>query len=443
MKASLRATFWIIVYFLLVFAPFIILLAGPRPAGREFWRELSVALGYAGLSLMGLQFIPTARLPWLSDVFPLDTIYWFHHRISLASLVLVLAHPIILFLHNPNTVRLLNIFTAPARAQAATLALLAMILLVLSSTRRKEIKLQYEHWRGIHILLSIAAAALALVHIFGVRYHTANPVQRALWVAMPALWALMVVYVRGIRTVMLLRHPYQIAEVREERGSSWTLALEPVGHAGMRFKPGQVAWLTVQRIPAAIREHPFSFSSSAERTDRIEFTIRELGDFTSTVKHLRPREVRIGQCVYVDGPYGVFDIDHYAAPAYVFIAGGIGSAPILSMLRTMADRGDQRSLIFFYGNRDWESIIYREELEALQARLNLKVLHVLERPPEGWEGETGYMNAAMFDRHLPEDRMERVYFVCGPAPMMRAVEKALRTLRVPLAHVHTERYEMA
>ncbi|HHX66133.1 MAG TPA: oxidoreductase [Chloroflexi bacterium] len=440
---SLRATFWIGVYFLLVFSPFIILLVGPRPAGREFWREFSVALGYAGLSLTGFQFIPTARLPFLSDVFPMDTLYLFHHRISLASLYLVLAHPIILFINNPFTLRLLNLVTAPGRARAGVLAVLAMIILVVTSARRKELEIQYEHWRAAHIIFSVVAAAMALVHIFGVRYHTANPVQRALWIAMPALWLLMVIYVRGIRTIMLLRRPYQIVEVRPERGDSWTLALQPLNHPGMRFVPGQVAWLTVQRIPAAIREHPFSFSSSAERTDRIEFTIRSLGDFTSTVKDLQPSSCEPGQCVYVDGPYGVFDLDQSAAPGYVFIAGGIGSAPIMSMLRTMADRDDRRPVLFMYGNQNWERVTFREELEELEKRLNLTVVHVLEDPPEGWTGETGFMNVEMFDRHLPENRAELVYFVCGPIPMMDVVERALLRLDVPLSQIHTERYEMA
>jgi predicted ferric reductase len=130
MRHTLRATFWIIVYFLLIFLPFIILLIGPRPEGREFWREFSVALGFAGLSLMGLQFIPTARLPFLAEVYPMDTLYTFHHRVSILSFVLVAAHPIILFINNPFTLQLLNVFTAPGRARAGVIALLAMIVLV-------------------------------------------------------------------------------------------------------------------------------------------------------------------------------------------------------------------------------------------------------------------------------------------------------------------------
>ena len=127
----------------------------------------------------------------------------------------------------------------------------------------------------------------------------------------------------------------------------------------------------------------------------------------------------------------------------MFIAGGIGSAPIMSMLRTMADRGDDHSVIFFYGNRTWDSIIFREELDELQGRLNLKMVHVLEDPPEGWEGETGFVTRDMLDRHLPADRRERVYFICGPIPMIVSVERSLRALGVPLSRIFSEQYEMA
>jgi predicted ferric reductase len=199
-----------------------------------------------------------------------------------------------------------------------------------------------------------------------------------------------------------------------------------------------VAWLTIRRSPFSIRKHPFSFSSSAVARDHIAFTIRELGDFTSTVGSIVP-----GERAYIDGPYGTFDLDQHTGPGYVFIVGGIGSTPIMSMLRTMADRGDDHSVVLFYGNRTWNSVIFGEEIAELEGRLNLKVVHVLENPPEGWEGETGFITRHVLDRHLPNDRRERVYFVCGPIPMIAAVERSLRALGVPLSHIHSEQYELA
>ena len=98
---------------------------------------------------------------------------------------------------------------------------------------------------------------------------------------------------------------------------------------------------------------------------------------------------------------------------------------------------------FFYGNRTWDSVIFRDEIAELEERLNLQVVHALERPPEGWDGEAGFVTGDLLDRHLPGDRRERVYFICGPIPMIEAVERSLRALGVPLSHINSEQYEMA
>lgn len=433
-----KAKLCIGVFVLLIVAPMLILFLGPRPEGREFWRELSVALGFAGLALLGMQFIPTARLPFLSRLYPMDTLYAFHHRLSIAGFALVLAHPLILFIGNPYTLRLLNLFTAPGRARAGVIAAILFVLLVISSVWRKELKVSYPSWRAAHDVFAMVAAALALYHMFLVNHYMAHPLQRAYWIGIAVVWTAAVAYIRLIRPLQLLRRPYRVVEVRPERGNAWTLALAPDGHDGMRFMAGQFAWLTARTSPFSFRDNPFSFSSSAEVRDRIEFTIKELGDFTATIKDFRPGEV-----VYVDGPYGTFDIDQHDAPGYVMIAGGIGSVPVMSILRTMADRNDKRPVVFFYGNLTWEGVTYREELEALKRRMNLQVVHVLGQPPEGWQGETGYVTKEVLERHLPSDHADWHYFICGPIPMIAAVERDLLAMGVPLVKIHTENYEMA
>jgi ferredoxin-NADP reductase len=113
---------------------------------------------------------------------------------------------------------------------------------------------------------------------------------------------------------------------------------------------------------------------------------------------------------------------------------------MMSMIRTLADRGDQRPVILIYGSRDWESITFREELEELKTRLNLTIVHVLSDPLVGWTGELGLINAEMFKRHLPPPYAEHEYFICGPNVMMDAIERALGELNVPMSKYHSERY---
>ena len=91
-------------------------------------------------------------------------------------------------------------------------------------------------------------------------------------------------------------------------------------------------------------------------------------------------------------------------------------------------------------SKDWESITFREELEALKARLDLTVVHVLVDPPTDWTGEQGFINAEVFKRHLPPPYAAHEYFICGPDVMMDAIEKALSELDVPLSKYHSERY---
>lgn len=436
----LQGIFWILVYLLLITAPLIILLIGEVPEGREFWREFSVALGFAGLAMMTLQFVLTARFKSIKAPYGADIVYHFHRQISLVGLVLILAHPLLLFIFHPEYLNLLNLFTAPWRARAGVTAVVLLLALVIASIWRKELKIEYTSWRIWHGILAMVVVALVIIHVVLARHYLNTPWKQALWIAYGLIWTGLLLYTRIIKPFLLLRQPYAVESITAERGNAWSLTLKPLRHPGMRFMPGQFAWITVQRSPFADAEHPFSISSSAEQPGSLTFTIKELGDFTSQIKHLT-----LGEKVYVDGPFGHFSVDrHPHASLFVFIAGGVGITPIMSTLRTLADRGDSRPLTLIYANRDWESVIFREELDRLAGLLNLKVVHVLANPPEGWQGEKGFIINAILQRHLPPERKRNFMevFICGPEPMMNAVEQALSDLGVPFGDIHSERFNL-
>ena len=438
MKKKNLTYLWIAFYFIMVFLPLVLLMIFPRPEGREFLRDFSVALGFLAMALLGLQTIPTSRLKFFTKAFPMDTLYTFHHGLSIFTFIIALAHPILLFINNPETLRLLNLVTAPWRARAAVISVLAMLLLVATSIWRELMKLKYDIWRWIHDGLSFLAIGLALYHMFKVNYYMSLTYQKVIWLGLTGIWTAIILYIRVGRPIIMINKPYKVVRVEEERGQSWSLYLEPDGHEGLEFEAGQFAWITTES-PFIFRENPFSFSNSSEEEGNvIGFTIKELGDFTRQIKEFEP-----GKTVYVDGPYGTFSIDEHYCRDLVFIAGGIGSAPVMSMLRTLADRDYEKEILFFYGNPTWDSVIFREELQELEEKLDLKIIHVLENPPEGWEGETGFINADILKRHLHDNCKECTYFLCGPLPMIEAVEGAMKKIELPPTHVYSEQYEMA
>ena len=435
MNRAIQGAFWIGVYLILTLAPLFILLIGPSPKGRGFWTEFSVAIGFAGLAIMGMQFLLTARFRHVAAPYGLDIMYHFHRQISWVAFVLVVAHPLIIFWERPEMIRLLNVFEAPWRARLAVASVVALVAMIATSIWRRRMGLNYETWRVLHGVLAVLAVGLAMGHIAMWGNYVGTPWKLAFWVLLTTSWIGSLAYVRVWKPLVMLRRPYRVAAVQPEGGDAWTLAFEPEGHPGFRFQPGQFAWVSLWNGPYGMREHPFSFSSSAERDGPVTMTIKELGDFTSTIK-----EVRVGQRAYLDGPYGAFSVDRNRSPGYVFIAVGVGITPMISTLRTLADRGNDQPLLLIYGSKTWGDVIFREELEGLKGRLNLTIEHVISRPPEGWQGERGRVTKEMLGRLLPRDRNSRDYFLCGPDAMMDAVERALTELGVSLAFIHSERY---
>jgi len=435
-RDTARRSVWIAIYLLFILAPIMALLIGAMPPSRSFWTEFSVALGYSGLAMMGLQFGITARFRHITEPWGEDVIYHFHRRISLIAVGLVVVHPLILVaVKSPKLALPDSVAEVPLGAVFAVVSLGSVITLVVMALWRTKLKLSYETWHISHIILAVVAVTGGLLHMIGWGFYLADPAKRALWIAMTLLWIGLLFYVRLVKPLFMLRRPYRVAQLREERGATYTLVMEPVGHGGFRFRPGQFGWLTLWGSPFKVTGHPFSFSSSAEAPDGcVEMSIRSLGDFTNMIS-----QVPVGKRVYLDGPYGAFTIGN-PADMHVLIAGGIGITPMMSMIRTLADRGDKRPLILLYGNKDWESVTFREELEALKARLDLTVVHVLAETPDGWTGESGRINAELFKRHLSPPYADHEYFICGPNVMMDAIETTLGELKVPLSKYHSERY---
>jgi len=432
---SLNGAVWLGLYLFAILAPLFALLTGAMPPARSFWTEFAVAIGYTGLAIMGLQFGLTARFRYVTAPWGEDVIYHFHRRISLVAVGLVMAHPLIIFAAQPELLAMPESGEVPLGAVAAFGSIGALAALVVMALWRVKLKLSYEFWHATHIALALAAITGGIVHMVGWSFYLEDPTKRALWIGLVALWIALLAYVRVVKPLFLLRRPYRIAEVRAERGETTTLVMRPEGHAGFRFRPGQFGWLTIWGSPFRITGHPFSFSSSAEAADgRVEMSIRKLGDFTRGID-----QVPVGKRVYLDGPYGAFTIGN-PADMHVLIAGGIGITPMMSMIRTLADRGDRRPVILLYGSKDWESAAFREELEGLKSALNLTVVYVLAKPPPDWTGERGHVNAEVFKRHLPQPYAEHEYFICGPDVMMDAIETALGELGVPMTKYHSERY---
>jgi predicted ferric reductase len=302
------------------------------------------------------------------------------------------------------------------------------------------LKLPYGWWQLTHSFLANLILLFGAVHALKLGSFLGPLAMKEMWGIYLLLLVWMVLRFRLFKPILTWRKPWEVIANVQELGDARTIVVKPVGHEGFTFEPGQFSWINTGKTPFAVDEHPISMSSCAYNDPgrEVAFTIKSLGDWSGiTVPSLNE-----GTRIWLDGPHGVFTADSLQGPGYVLIAGGVGITPYFSMCLTFSEREDMRPVVLFYAGGTAEGLTFKDQLDALESRMNLKVVYVLGKPDKGWTGETGYITADLLKRYLPHDFQRMQYFVCGPPPMMDAMEKILPEIGVPEDLIHTERFDM-
>jgi propane monooxygenase reductase subunit len=204
------------------------------------------------------------------------------------------------------------------------------------------------------------------------------------------------------------------------------LVIRLVEPATLKFFPGQYVDFA---IPGSDETRSFSMANTPSGdTGLLEFVIKIYpnGLFSGYLDS----EVAVGDQVEITGPFGVFTLRDNPDADIVFVGGGAGMAPILSLLRSMAERGIHRRATFYYGARRRRDLCFADELAALgEALPNLRFVPALSEPDDhGWEGETGLITDVL--RRKETDLTRADAYVCGPPPMVEAALELLPALGV-------------
>jgi predicted ferric reductase len=435
-SAAVERRLLVAVYGVVLLAP-LILISGVMKAGAHGSLVVfSDALGFVALSLLALQVVVSGRWAGTTRSFGLRPVLSLHRQAGRALVALVLLHVVVLVLDDPARVALLDERAAPPRARAGMVAVLGLVALAGTSLWRQRLRLSYERWRAVHLACTALVIAAAFAHVVWVNAYTSVPVVRWSVLALVLAAAVALFWTRVARPYATAVRPYRVLAVRRERGDAVTIELAADGHDGLRFEPGQFARLRAADCLYGMGDHPFSLSSSAQRPHRPAFTVKALGDFSTSLADLC-----VGTEVLVDGPHGERVHEAGAVRGRLLLAAGIGITPALSVLRTAAERGERRPILLLYGSRRWEAVTFREELDALERELNLRVVHVLSRPEPDWQGERGRVGEQLVRRYAPRDLAGWSALVCGPSAMVAEAASTLRRLGMPPAAIQAEGFE--
>jgi predicted ferric reductase len=410
------------------------LVGGPP---RAFHQELASGLGILAFSMILMEFVLSGRFKNISNGIGMDVTMRFHQVMARTALCFALLHPF-LYQHTPSggqrpwdPTRQLTITTDLFNLSTGIAAYLLLPILVLLAIGRSQLNYKYETWRLIHGVGALLVALLLLHHTVYAGRYGSQPVMTWLWVAMTGVAVGSLLYVYLLVPIGGRSRAWHVTSVTRLTPKQWEVTVKPDGHSGLVYKAGQFVWLNVGNSSFSMKENPFSISSAPAAGPQMSFLIKELGDFTQEIGNIEPRTV-----AYLDGPYGSLSIEGRTEPGVALIAGGVGLAPLLGILRQMRLAGDSRKVKLIYGNRTVDQIAYREELEIEDMTL------VLSEPPETWEGETGFVDAVLLDRVFSRDEFKEWLFVlCGPAIMMDTVEGHLINCGTPSHRILSERFD--
>jgi propane monooxygenase reductase subunit len=215
------------------------------------------------------------------------------------------------------------------------------------------------------------------------------------------------------------------------------LVLQLVEPEEIKFFPGQYIDITV---PGTEATRSFSMANTSSReSGRLEFVIKVYPD--GLFSHFLDSQLAVGDRLNITGPFGVFTLREGHDTDLIFVGGGAGMAPILSLLRSMAERGIERKATFYYGARGRRDLCFEEELRALEETLPaFRYVPALSEPAEGdgWVGEVGLITDVV-QRHEAGLKGAHAY-VCGPPPMVEAAMPLLTRLGVPEKHVYYDKF---
>jgi propane monooxygenase reductase component len=215
------------------------------------------------------------------------------------------------------------------------------------------------------------------------------------------------------------------------------LVLRLVEPEEIKFFPGQYVDI---KVPGTDETRSFSMANTSSREGGLlEFVIKIYPD--GLFSHFLDTGLAVGDRLELSGPFGVFTLREGFETELVFVGGGAGMAPILSLLRSMAERGIQRKATYFYGARGRKDLCFEQELRGLEEKLpGFRYVPALSEPADGdgWDGETGLITDVV--QRLAGAVKDAHAYVCGPPPMVEAAMPLLARLGVEEKRIYYDKF---
>jgi predicted ferric reductase len=411
---------------LIIWLPFSDFSSPPR-----IWTSLGQAAALVGFCLYATNVLLSSRLKFIETLFfGLNRAYIIHHQIGVFALVFLLFHPLGIAVS----------YTYASVAAAANLLLwnfdnipvllgsIALWSTILFIVLTLYVRLEYDFWKSIHHYLGVALF-IAGLHVFLINSTTSISPHLKIYLLTYAALAVTAFFLRWFYPRWFSgKKSWYVKSASKINSDLIELVLTPGLTKPLNFHPGQFIFIEPRVSGIPFQSHPFSLTS-AEKSADISLTVKMSGDFTRSLPLLAP-----GHEILVEGPYGRFGPAFTPGKRQIWIGGGIGITPFVSLTRSLkADNPDDITL--YYLVKDKQEAVFSPEFYLVTKSVgNFRYqLHI--------SNTSGRFTA----KNLSADHSklaEYDFFICGPVSLMSALRKQLHDLHIPENKIHTEEFAL-
>jgi predicted ferric reductase len=316
-------------------------------------------------------------------------------------------------------------FFTPSLDWAINWGIFSLALMILLIVLTLYLRPKYNIWKWTHKFMGLAFF-FGAVHAFMIPSDVAT--------YMPLRIYILVVFVFGIYSFIyhsilgyyfIKKYKYMVSAVRVLGGNVTEVLLKPTG-AKLNFTPGQFAFVSFKDQSVSNESHPFSLSSPAG-LDEISFTMKVLGDYTSELPNLS-----VGSEALIEGPFGKFSYKDSNNKNQIWIAGGIGVTPFLSMIDSVS-KDPEYSVDFYYCLKNEKEAVHLEDLKKYENSQIKIITH--------YSDVDGFINADIVNKKSG-GFLNKDIFLCAPPVMIRSVRKQLLASGVKGRFIHSEEFNL-
>ena len=393
-----------------------------------FSRGMGDVLGLCGMAMFSLVMILSARLKIFEKFFNgINESYTAHHFFGALSFCLLLFHPLFLaynyLLVSPTDAAL---FLLPGTSIALDFGIFGLLIMIATLVITFYTKLKYQIWKFTHKFLGIAFI-LAFLHTFMVGGDiSTNSVLKIYLFILGAIAIATYFYRTALPRFFVKTFEYTVKETKQLPDKIWEIEFQPDGKE-IKFVAGQFAFLKIKSSNLSREFHPFSFSSAPGMP--LKIAVKELGDYTNKIM-----DIKVGDLVTFEGPFGKFNFKNYSKNQ-VWIAGGIGITPFLSMLRGSTGKDSEYKIDLYYSIKDENCSAFVDELKQIaDINKNLRLFVWISK-------RDGFINAKSINDKT-SDLVNKDILICGPPVMMSSLKTQFLEININKSKIHAEEFQL-